>query len=294
MATALKYTETRIYKGYKVDVKVRLSDDCRNGHADFAITADIYEKNKYDYWKWAAGGCCHEEIAVVFPELRPFIALHLCDAKGAPMYAQANGFYHLRNSSREVTMNELRITREEYTRFLREAEDQLYFTYLLQTMGIPARWEEEARTAIKQLEELTGQTFEDNSSRYQFTPLTDEEFQLVESRIAEGYYLPENIKKRKQEAKLAAKRKKIADLKADAKRKKQKIEQELSVHLYLLRLGMPIGNFIYYDHSNKGVFNWREYASKEEKVTQAQFDRFMKKVDYSKLPDGIEFQLKSA
>lgn len=294
MATALKYTETRIYKGYKVDVKVRLSDDCRNGHADFAITADIYEKNKYDYWKWAAGGCCHEEIAVVFPELRPFIALHLCDAKGAPMYAQANGFYHLRNSSREVTMNELRITREEYTRFLREAEDQLYFTYLLQTMGIPARWEEEARTAIKQLEELTGQTFEDNSSRYQFTPLTDEEFQLVESRIAEGYYLPENIKKRKQEAKLAAKRKKIADLKADAKRKKQKIEQELSVHLYLLRLGMPIGNFIYYDHSNKGVFNWREYASKEEKVTQAQFDRFMQKVDYSKLPDGIEFQLKSA
>lgn len=294
MATALKYTETRIYKGYKIDVKVRLSDDCRNGHADFAITADIYEKNKYDYWKWAAGGCCHEEIAVVFPELRPFIALHLCDAKGAPMYAQANGFYHLRNSSREVTMNELRITREEYTRFLREAEDQLYFTYLLQTMGIPARWEEEARTAIKQLEELTGQTFEDNSSRYQFTPLTDEEFQLVESRIAEGYYLPENIKKRKHEAKLAAKRKKIADLKAEAQRKKQKIEQELSVHLYLLRLGMPIGNFIYYDHSNKGVFNWREYASRDEKVTQAQFDRFMKKVDYSKLPDGIEFQLKSA
>jgi hypothetical protein len=294
MATALKYTETRIYKGYKIDVKVRLSDDCRNGHADFAITADIYEKNKYDYWKWAAGGCCHEEIAVVFPELRPFIALHLSDAKGAPMYAQANGFYHLRNSSREVTMNELRITREEYTRFLREAEDQLYFTYLLQTMGIPARWEEEARTAIKQLEELTGQTFEDNSSRYQFTSLTDEEFQLVESRIAEGYYLPENIKKRKHEAKLTAKRKKIADLKAEAQRKKQKIEQELSVHLYLLRLGMPIGNFIYYDHSNKGVFNWREYASRDEKVTQAQFDRFMKKVDYSKLPDGIEFQLKSA
>lgn len=38
-------------------------------------------------------------------------------------------------------MNELRITRQEYDRFLREAEDQLYFTYLLQTMGIPERWE---------------------------------------------------------------------------------------------------------------------------------------------------------
>ena len=75
------------------------------------------------------------------------------------MYAQGNGFYHLHNSSREVTMNELRITRQEYDRFLREAEDQLYFTYLLQTMGIPERWEKEARAAIKQLEELTGDTF---------------------------------------------------------------------------------------------------------------------------------------
>lgn len=91
-------------------------------------------------------------------------------------------------------MSELRITQQEYDRFLREAEDQLYFTYLLQTMGIPARWEEEARAAIKQLEELTEEQFEDTSVRYQFTPLTEEEFQLVETRIAEGYYLPANIK----------------------------------------------------------------------------------------------------
>lgn len=293
MATALKYTETRIYKGYKVSVNVRLSDDCRNGHADFAITADIYEKNKYDFWKWAAGGCCHDEIAIVFPELRPFIALHLCDAKGAPMYAQGNGFYHLRNSSQEVTMNELRITQEEYTRFLREAEDQLYFTYLLQTMGIPARWEEEARAAISQLEGLTGQKFEDSSSRYQFTPLTPKQFQLVESRIAEGYYLPENIKKRKHEAQLAARRKKIAELKADALKAQKKIERELAVKLYVIRNGMPIDNFIYYTHNNKGVFNWMD-GSCYKKVTQAQFDRFLKKIDYNKLPAGIEFQLKSA
>ena len=57
---------------------------------------------------------------------------------------------------------------------------------------------------------------------------------------------------------------------------------------------MPLDNFIYYDHRNTGVFNWRDYASKNDIVTQEQFDRFLKKVDYSKLPAGIEFQLKSA
>ena len=57
---------------------------------------------------------------------------------------------------------------------------------------------------------------------------------------------------------------------------------------------MPLDNFIYYDHRNTGVFNWRDYASKNDIVTQEQFDRFLKKVDYSKLPSGIEFQLKSA
>lgn len=294
MADKLKYNVTKIINGYKIDVKVRLDDECRNGHADFAITATIYEKDKYGVWKWCMAGCCHEQIAVAFPELRPFIDLHLCDAKGAPMYAQGNGFYHLRNSSKEVTMQYLRITQQEYNRFLHEAEDQLYFTYLLQCMGIPARWEEEARTAIRQLEELSGEQFEDTSARYQFTPLTAEEFRLVETRIAEGYYLPANIRKRRHEARLAAKRKKIDELKARAAEEKSKIDQQLSVKLHVLRCGIPLDNFIYYDHTNKGVFNWRDYVSKNEIVTQEQFDRFLKKVDYSKLPKDIEFQLKSA
>ena len=190
-------------------------------------------------------------------------------------------------------MEYLRITDKEYSRFFREAEDQLYFTYLLQIMGIPVRWEEEARAAIRQLEELTGDTFVDASERYQFTPLTLEEFQLVESRIAEGYYLPENIRKRKHEAKLAARRKKIADLKATALSQKRKIERELTIKLYVLRSGLPIDNFIYYTHNNKGVFNWMD-GSCYKKITQTQFDRFIKKIDYTKLPEGIEFQLKSA
>lgn len=294
MANRLKYNTTKTVNSYRVDVKVRLDDECRNGHADFSITATIYEKDKYGIWKWCMAGCCHEEIAAAFPELNPFIALHLCDAKGAPMYAAGNGLYHLRNSSETVTRNYLRIDHKEYMRLKREAEDKLSMTFLLEEMGIVARWEEEARAAIHQLETLTGETFEDTSSRYQFTPLTVEQRELFRTRLAEGYYLPENIRKRKHEAHLAAKRKKIDDLKTHAAKAKAKIDQELAVKLHVLRCGMPLDNFIYYDHRNTGVFNWRDYASKNEMVTQAQFDRFLKKVDYTKLPEGIRFQLQSA
>lgn len=188
-SSELKYRMVRTTDDYKLIVNIRLSDDCHNGHADFAITGDFYDYANGGH----ACGCIHEIIEAICPEFKPFIDLHLCDAKGAPMYAQGNGFYHLRNSSREVTMKELRITRQEYDRFLRKAEDQFYFTYLLQTTGISDRWEKEARAAIKQLEALTGNTFEDASVRYQFTPLTPEEMQLVEKRIAEGYYTKEAI-----------------------------------------------------------------------------------------------------
>lgn len=277
----------------RVEVNIRLNDECKNGHADFAITGTVYEQYANGRWFDAEGGCIHDVIARCFPKFKPFIDLHLCDAKGAPMYAQANGFYHLRNSPREMTMKYLRITDQEYDRFFREAEDQLYFTYLLQIMGIPARWEEEARAAIRQLEELTGDTFVDHSERYQFTPLIDEEFQLIETRIAEGYYTPAAIRKRKAAAIRAKNKEEIAKLKNKARNAKLKIDQELQVNLLVKKLGMPLDNFIYYDHNNTGVFNWLPNSLRKP-VTPEQFNDFLCRVDYRKLPQGIHFQLKPA
>lgn len=290
---ALKYNTIRNMPKKRVEVYIRLNDECKNGHADFAITGTVYEQYANGQWYDAEGGCIHDVIAKYFPKFQSFIALHLCDAKGAPMYAQVNGFYHLRNSSREMTMKELRITDQEYDRFFREAEDQLYFTYLLQTMGIPARWEEEARAAIRQLEALTGDTFVDHSERYQFTPLTDEEFQLIETRIAEGYYTPAAIRKRKAAAVRAKNKAEMAELRAEARNAKLKIDKKLQVNLLVKKLGMPLDNFIYYDHNNTGVFNWLPNSLRKP-VTPEQFNDFLCRVDYRKLPEGIQFQLKPA
>lgn len=290
---ALHYTTSRELDNCKINVNIRLSDDCKNGHADFAITADIYEKNDYGYWKWTAGGCCHEAILKVFPEFKPFVDLHLSDAKGAPMHAAGNGLYFTRTEKERVTREFLRISHEEYLHLKKNAEDELYFTWLLDEMGITARWKQEAQEATRQLEELTGDEFKDTSVRYQLTPLTEEQYHLIQTRLSEGYYLPENIKKRRYQAKMEARRKKIADLKEQAKRAKARIERELAVNLYVLRSGISTDSFIYYDHSNKVVFNWMNSCYRK-KMTPREFERFLKKVDYAKLPKGIEFQLKTA
>ena len=59
----------------------------------FSVTADIYTPGKsHDPF---ACGCLHTEVLKYWPELAPIVALHLCDDTGAPMYADANGWYAL-------------------------------------------------------------------------------------------------------------------------------------------------------------------------------------------------------
>ena len=287
-ANALYYKHTRIRENVRVDVKIRLSDDCKNGHNDFAVTGTIYERQRNGRWEMIGGGCCHDEILSFFPEFRPFVDLHLCDAKGAPMYPEANGFYFLeRKNKQEVVKSYLRITEPEYEHIRATASDELCLKYLLYDMGVVARWEQEAKAAIKQLEEMTGKTFVDNSRRYQLSPLTTEETELIERRIVEGYYLPEAIENRRRDAV----KKKIDNLRDGATKEIKKIETALTVKTQVLEAGMSLNDFIYYDHTNIGVFNWRTCYMPDERVTPEEFDVFLTRVDYSRLPEGIKFQL---
>ena len=77
-------------------IKIRLDDECENGHQDFSITGDIYQKGKPKTDRYfLSGGCIHEEILKVRPDLKIFVNLHLSDYDGVPMHPTANMIYFL-------------------------------------------------------------------------------------------------------------------------------------------------------------------------------------------------------
>lgn len=93
-------SEARPVEGYGTNgtmhVEIRFDDNCKNGHNTFAITASIYTVESRRQRDIAAGGCMHEEIARVFPELVPLIKWHLTSSDG-PMHYPANAVYHASN-----------------------------------------------------------------------------------------------------------------------------------------------------------------------------------------------------
>lgn len=141
---------------FKINVKISLDDYCKNNICDWSITADIYEQRKNGRFVWCAGGCCNKEILRRFPQFKMFVDLHLSNHYGEPMYPVENGFYHVKNSSKENAIKYLRITETEYD-LLHQAEDKQYFKHLLYMLGIVERWKIESKEALKKLEELTGQ-----------------------------------------------------------------------------------------------------------------------------------------
>ena len=294
-AKNLSYNVTKFYVengvDYKMNVRISLGDFCKNGICDWSITADIYEKRKNGRFVWCAGGCCHEEILKRFPQFKMFVDLHLSNHYGAPMYPVENGFYHITNSSKETAINYLRITETEYN-LLYQAEDKQYFKYLLYTLGIVERWKRESNEAIKKLEELTGQIWENpykpENERFVLR-LTDEERTLIENRIKDGYYTSEAIQERKDQKKREEYEKKRNEIIADCEKSIQEAENKKLVMLAVLDAGISLKNAIYYNHSNELAFNWNDY---EEKVTQEQFDKFVNTVDKTKLPENITFKLK--
>lgn len=292
----LSYTASKNYvengTTYRIDVKIQLTDECKNGVCHWSITADIYGKRQNGRFVWCSGGCCHNEISKHFPEFSKFVALHLSDCYGAPLYAVENGCYHMKNSSKETVIDYLRITETEYN-LLCQSGDKQYFKYLLYTMGIVNRWNEESKAAIKDLEALTGNEwvnpYEYDKERKHIEAFTDEEAAEMNKRIDSGYYTPEAMKERKEKAAQKAYEKKRAEIIAECERKVSKLEEEKTVKLYILDSGLPVDNVIYYEHKKEVVFNWLEY---KDKISQDVFIDFLNNVDYSKLPKGITFKIK--
>jgi hypothetical protein len=92
----------KLKSGDVIVVKVSHDDSCGNGHNSFAVTANIYGRDRIkgeetilfkseSYW-CHSGGCCHDEVREAFPELANLLRWHLCDTEG-PMHYVPNALY---------------------------------------------------------------------------------------------------------------------------------------------------------------------------------------------------------
>ena len=79
---------------FRIRVMAGLRYMSGNSQPYFSLTADIRE-DRGGWWRDYGGGCQHQEILRLWPELAPLADLHLCDMDGAPLHAEANGWYWL-------------------------------------------------------------------------------------------------------------------------------------------------------------------------------------------------------
>ena len=295
-SNVLRWNPVRFYSEgshvYKICANVSLDDDCHNMHADFSITADVYEKRGNGRWIWFSGGCQHDLIAKHFPELKKFIPLHLCSHDGSPMYPVENGSYLVCNSP-EIEANEyLRLSDGELQKLNADPKDHLYYKYMLFHLGIVARWQKEADEFIRFLEEKIGVEWENPYTPEQehfSLELSAEEKAEIETKISNGYYSEEAIAERNEARRIAKIEARREEILARYNKTEQQARNERDIMLYILDSGLPTDNVIYYNHTNEVVFNWKDYS---KKITQEEFVDFINQVDYSKLPDGVKFSIK--
>lgn len=276
-------------------VNIRLNDQCKNGHQDFAITGAFWEigKSRNDR-NFISSGCCHDEILKYFPELKIFVDLHLCDYSGVQTYVIENGFYFLQNGFDKTKTSDENFKKEfcEYYRILsdqyeilKNSENKNVFGYYIYSLGLLNEWKIQANEGIKQLEKLTGDTFVCDSVKTQFN-MSNDEILEVEKLINAGFFASDKVEKRKIEKLENEKNAKIEKLKNAAKNDIKKINTELKIKLALIEAGDDLENVIYYTHSNILKFNWKDYNQKRK----CDIELILTKLDYKQLPKDIQIK----
>jgi N-methylhydantoinase A/oxoprolinase/acetone carboxylase beta subunit len=159
-----------------------------------------------------------------------------------------------------------------------------HFAISLYLSGIPTRWEQEAGEAIKILEGMTGEKWVNDSTKRYFTAPTPGQLADFSVKQKSGYFLDEQRAQReldKQRAVYKTEREKVV-AEYDGKIKQAEVERD--VKIAVLDAGLSLKNFIFYNCTSTGVFNWRDY---DEKITAEQFAKFVAGVNI----DGVKFEI---
>lgn len=288
----LRYTAIKTAAGMLIEVKIRLNDECKNGHQDFSITGSAWAAGKPRTDRYMIScGCIHDIIAEHFPEFIPFIRLHLSDYDGVPMYAVENGHYHMREGFNTTKPGSPDFPKEycDYYRInpaqfeaLSTARNTVQFAVTLEKTGVLTQWKEEAQKAILELERLTCKQFLNDSVKSQYHAPTVEQLAEEDKKQKEGYYTPE-AEKLREEARVNAE---FAELEAERVSKIDRVNNEYDTKKEVLVKGgsKALKNCIYYTHTQTVAFNWRNY----DNLPVEFINDLIKKLV---LPDGVKAEI---
>ena len=221
---SIKYVIDVNNKEHNYKINIRLNDECRNGHEDFSITADFWKLKKPRTDKnWIMGGCCHEEILKLRPDLKIFVDIHLNDFRGYPMYYIENGFYHLKNMPKDKFMKYAKVDETGYELLKKASDENEYGYLLLNKLENHKVWEKLAEEGVKILEELTGKVFESKGKK-----LYDlDKYKTL--NFPEDWFDDERVEKRRKESLLYKINEKVSAMEKEHNRKIEEMQNELSI-----------------------------------------------------------------
>lgn len=286
----LKYKETKqIGKNTFIDVEIGLRYIKENGYSYFYAVGDVYELKRMRE-KVISSGSIHEEILKYFPEFKIFVQLHVNSSYGMPVHMLSNLKFAIDNNKIDEICRYLGISDVMAKELICWGEEIDYIKYFLEENDIIYHLRSKANKAIKMLEELTNDEFEnpDVLGLYDYDPLNNDTKEKIKKMHENGYFTMDNVIKRRDEKIKELNLKFLEKEKMKLEKEKREIDNEIKVLEYLCDEGISLINHAYLRLVNVLAINL--YETRENAMSEEDYKRFLDNVDYSKLPTGIEFE----
>lgn len=286
----LKYKETKqIGKNTFIDVEIGLRYIKENGYSYFYAVGDVYELKRMRE-KVISSGSIHEEILKYFPEFKTFVQLHGNSSYGMPMHMISNIKFAIDNNEIDTICCYLGISDVMAKELICWGEEIDYIKYFLEENDIIYHLRSKANKAIKMLEELTNDEFEnpDVLDLYDYYPLNNDTKEKIKKMHENGYFTMDNVIKRRDEKIKELNLKFLEKEKMKLEKEKREIDNEIKVLEYLCDEGISLINHAYLRSVNVLAINL--YENRGNAMSEEDYKRFLDNVDYSKLPTGIEFE----
>lgn len=286
----LKYKETKkIGENTFIDVEIGLRYIKENGYSYFYAVGDVYELKRARK-EIISSRCIHEKILKYFPEFKIFVQLHRYSSYGISMHMISNIKFYIDNDEIDAICSSLDISDVMAKELICWGEEIDYIKYFLEENDIICHLRSKANKAIKMLEELTGNEFDnpDVLGIYDYEPLNNDTKEKIKKLHENGYFTMDNVIKRRDEKIKELNLKFLEKEKMKLEKEKREIDNEIKVLEYLCDEGISLNNHAYLRSVNVlsiNLFKYRENAMSEE-----DYNRFLDNVDYSKLPKGIKFE----